>query len=59
MLTHFMQCIRTGEPSSSEGAVGRDVLAVVEAATRSASSGRREHVSPSIAVDSNELEHSS
>ncbi|MDQ1495036.1 MAG: hypothetical protein QOG69_1519 [Actinomycetota bacterium] len=59
MLTHFLRCIRTGEPSSSEGAVGRDVLAVVEAATRSARSGRREHVSPAVAVDSNELEHSS
>jgi predicted dehydrogenase len=44
MLTHFIGCIRTGEPSRSEGSVGRDVLAVVDAATRSASSGRRENV---------------
>jgi predicted dehydrogenase len=44
MLTHFITCIRTGEPSSSEGRVGRNVLAVVDAATRSASSGRREKV---------------
>ncbi|NAS23649.1 Gfo/Idh/MocA family oxidoreductase [Herbidospora sp. NEAU-GS84] len=44
MLTHFTNCIRTGEPSVSEGRVGRDVLAVVDAATRSLASGRRENV---------------
>jgi predicted dehydrogenase len=53
MLTHFIGCIRTGEPSRSEGAAGRDVLAVVDAATRSAVSGRREnvrHMAPPLAV---------
>jgi predicted dehydrogenase len=44
MLAHFVACIRSGERSRSEGAVGRDVLAVVDAATRSAVSGRRENV---------------
>ncbi|GAB1820143.1 Gfo/Idh/MocA family protein [Herbidospora sp. RD11066] len=44
MLTHFTNCIRTGEPSFSEGSVGRDVLAVVDAATRSLASGRRENI---------------
>jgi predicted dehydrogenase len=44
MLSHFVTCIRDGTPSLSEGEIGRDVLAVVEAATRSVASGRREHV---------------
>jgi predicted dehydrogenase len=45
MLTHFIECLRTGEPSLSEGEVGRDVLSVVEAALRSAKTGRKEKVS--------------
>jgi len=49
MLDHFLDCLRTGEPSRSEGSVGRDVLAVVEAATRSLASGRREDVTHSEA----------
>jgi predicted dehydrogenase len=44
MLSHFAGCVRTGAPSVSEGAVGRDVLAVVDAAARSLASGRRETV---------------
>jgi predicted dehydrogenase len=44
MLGHFLDCIRDGTPSRSEGHVGRDALAVIEAATRSVQSGRREHV---------------
>ena len=46
MLTHFVDVIRTGTPSSSEGQVGRDVLAVVDAAMRSLDSQRRESVAP-------------
>jgi predicted dehydrogenase len=45
MLSHFFDRIRDGAPSASEGEVGRDALAVVEAATRSVHSGRRENVS--------------
>lgn len=45
MFAHFFECIRSGAISESEGSVGRDVLAVVEAAYRSAASGRREPVS--------------
>ncbi|BCB80843.1 inositol 2-dehydrogenase [Phytohabitans flavus] len=44
MLTHFIDRIRDGAPSKSDGHVGRDVLAVVEAALRSVASGRREEV---------------
>jgi predicted dehydrogenase len=44
MLSHFVDCLRTGSPSRSEGTAGRDVLAVVDAATRSLSTGRREAV---------------
>lgn len=42
MLTHFIDCLRSGEPSVSEGEVGRDVLGVVDAALRSVRSGARE-----------------
>jgi predicted dehydrogenase len=44
MLTHLVECLRSGAPSVSEGEVGRDVLAVVDAALRSVSSGAREIV---------------
>jgi predicted dehydrogenase len=44
MLSHFVDSIRGGLPSLSEAAEGRAVLAVVEAASRSAKSGRREAV---------------
>jgi predicted dehydrogenase len=44
MLTHFLECIETGETSRSEGHVGLDVLRVVEAATRSMTTGKREDV---------------
>jgi predicted dehydrogenase len=44
MLGHFLDCVRDGTPSRSEGHVGRDALAVIEAATRSVASGRREPV---------------
>jgi predicted dehydrogenase len=44
MLTHFIDCLRSGEPSGSEGEVGRDVLGVVDAALRSVRSGAREGV---------------
>jgi predicted dehydrogenase len=44
MLTHFIECVSTGAPSRSEGQVGLDVLRVVEAATRSMTSGKREDV---------------
>ena len=44
MLTHFIDRIRDGAPSLSDGPVGRDALTVVEAAYRSVASGRREEV---------------
>jgi predicted dehydrogenase len=44
MLTHFVDCLRSGEVSMSEANVGLHALAVVEAATRSMASGRREDV---------------
>lgn len=44
MLSHFVSCLITGEPSRSEGTVGLEVLRVVEAATRSMTSGAREPV---------------
>jgi predicted dehydrogenase len=44
MLRHFVTCLRTGAPSGSEGERGWEVLAVVDAALRSMSSGRREPV---------------
>jgi predicted dehydrogenase len=45
MLTHFLDARHTGEPSRSEGAVGLEVLRVVEAALLSASTGHRQPVS--------------
>jgi predicted dehydrogenase len=44
MLTHFVECITTGAPSRSDGQVGLDVLRVVDAATRSMTSGSREAI---------------
>lgn len=44
MLAHFIDCLRSGRKSESEAEDGRAVLAVVEAAMRSARSGRREQV---------------
>jgi len=44
MLTHFIDAIRSGEPSPSEGVVGWNALAVIEAAAASVKSGRRETV---------------
>ncbi|SNT60712.1 Predicted dehydrogenase [Asanoa hainanensis] len=44
MLGHFLDCLRTGAPSLSDGQVGRDVLAVVDAAYRSVTSGQKETV---------------
>jgi predicted dehydrogenase len=44
MLTHFVDCLRTGEPSRSEAAVGLNVLRVVRAATRSLETGARQNL---------------
>ncbi len=44
MLSHFVDCLLTGATSASEGEVGLEVLRVVEAATRSLTSGARERV---------------
>jgi predicted dehydrogenase len=44
MLTHFIDCIRTGAPSRSEGSVGFRVLEVVDAAMRSVATGKREPI---------------
>lgn len=44
MLTHFIAAIRSGEPSASEAEVGWNALAVIEAATASVRSGKREQV---------------
>jgi predicted dehydrogenase len=44
MLSHFVASIRSGLPSLSEAEEGRAALAVVEAAERSAATGRREAV---------------
>ncbi|HVY20665.1 MAG TPA: Gfo/Idh/MocA family oxidoreductase [Bauldia sp.] len=44
MLTHFIDAIRTGKPSASEGVVGWNALAVIEAATASVKSGKREAI---------------
>ncbi len=41
MLTHFLDCIQTGEPSRSEAGIGLHALAVAEAATRAAATGER------------------
>ncbi|MEU3983753.1 Gfo/Idh/MocA family oxidoreductase [Streptomyces sp. NPDC026672] len=46
MLRHFVDCLRTGEPSLSEGEVGLRVLAVVEAATEAARTGIRQTIAP-------------
>jgi predicted dehydrogenase len=48
MLTHFVDCLRTGAPSRSEGEAGLAILAAVEAAVRSAASGRREAVPTAV-----------
>lgn len=50
MLAHFISCLRDGSPSFSEAADGRAALAVVEAALRSARSGRRQAVAVSAEV---------
>jgi hypothetical protein len=55
MFTHFFDCLRTGEKSQSEGVVGRDVMAAVEAAVLSAESGRRETIA-TMARSSQKLE---
>jgi predicted dehydrogenase len=44
MLSHFVASIRSGVPSRSEAEEGRAVLAVVDAAARSAATGSREIV---------------
>jgi predicted dehydrogenase len=44
MLHHFIDCLRSGQKSESEGVDGLVVLSVVEAALRSARSGQREAV---------------
>jgi predicted dehydrogenase len=44
MLAHFVECLRDEAPAVSEGPEGRAALAVIEAAARSARSGRREDV---------------
>ncbi|MDX6253960.1 MAG: hypothetical protein QOJ11_294 [Frankiales bacterium] len=44
MLTHFVDCIRDGSGSLSEGRVGIDVLQVIESAHRSVATGRRQTV---------------
>jgi predicted dehydrogenase len=44
MLRHFIDSLRRGVPSRSDAAVGLAILAAVDAASRSAASGRREPV---------------
>lgn len=44
MLTHFVDALRSGQPSLSDAAVGWNALAVIEAATLSTKSGRRETI---------------
>jgi predicted dehydrogenase len=44
MLTHFVEALRGGAPSKSDAEVGWNALAVIEAATASTQSGRREAV---------------
>jgi predicted dehydrogenase len=46
MLTHFVECLRSGTPSRSEAQEGRAILAIAEAAQRSMRSGRKEEVQP-------------
>jgi len=41
MLEHFIECIRTGEPSRVEGDYGRHIIAVVAAAHHSLETGAR------------------
>ena len=41
MLAHFLDCIRTGQPSRSEPEIGLHALAVIEGAIRSAATGER------------------
>jgi predicted dehydrogenase len=54
MLTHFLEARRTGKPSPSEGAVGLEVLRVVEAALAASETGTRQrleretHIHPRI-----------
>jgi predicted dehydrogenase len=44
MFRHFMECLRTGARSRSEGIDGWNVMAVIEAAQKSMRSGKREPV---------------
>jgi predicted dehydrogenase len=44
MLTHFIDAIRGGQPSASEGVVGWNALAVIEAAAASVKSGQRQAI---------------
>jgi predicted dehydrogenase len=44
MFGHFFDCLRSGAISESEGVVGRDVMAAVEAGYRSARSGKKESI---------------
>jgi predicted dehydrogenase len=48
MLGHFLDYLRTGAPSLCDGQVGRDVLAVVDAAYRSVASGQREEIKETV-----------
>lgn len=45
MLDHFVECVRTGQRSLSEGSFGREVLAVIDAALASSRSGARQRTS--------------
>jgi len=45
MLSHFIDCLRSGQQSESEAEDGRVVLSVVEAAIHSARTGQRQVVS--------------
>jgi predicted dehydrogenase len=51
MLQHFVDCLRSGAPSRSEGEAGLAILAAVEAAVRSAVSGRREPVGAAMRAE--------
>jgi predicted dehydrogenase len=44
MLEHFIECLRTGDTSLSEGSFGREVLAVIETAVTASRSGARQRV---------------
>jgi predicted dehydrogenase len=52
MLSHFIACLRSGEASESEGIVGWNALALIEAAAESARSGKREEVKSRMAQSS-------